>query len=53
MINKKIKYLENEIDDLNRRVEFLSTAIVVLIEKVDPEGFQETLDKVYGDDNVS
>lgn len=53
MIDKKIKELENEIEDLNGRVEFLSTAIVVLIEKVDPEGFKETLDKVYGDDNVS
>ena len=53
MIDKKLDMLENEVDDLNRRVEFLSTAIVVLIEKVDPEGFKETLDKVYGDDNVS
>ena len=53
MIDKKLEMLENEVNELNEKIERLEIVIIILMEKVDPEGFDRAFNTINDDDNVS
>lgn len=51
MIDKRLEKLEDEVQDLTKKLEHMTTAIVILIRRIDPEGYKEScVDS--NDDNV-
>lgn len=48
---KRIEKLEDEIQDLNNKIEHLSTGIIILIRKIDPVGYEEAI--IDDIDNIS
>lgn len=52
MIDKRIEKLEDQIQDLTNKLEHVTTAVVILISKIDPNGYQDAFVDL-NDDNVS
>lgn len=48
---KRVEKLEDEVQDLNNKIEHLSTGIIILIRKIDPAGYEEAI--IDDIDNVS
>lgn len=49
---KRVEKLEDEIQDLTKKLEHITTAVLIVIRKVDPVGYEESCIDV-NDNNIS